>query len=97
LYYICDKEIKISKKIKKNNHEKIIHFSRCCFTKHGSICTNYVEFRQNAFTFTVYYYSPFQITGTIKRSDFGFGSKFGSPMLSDEVAIKANGEFGKAN
>jgi polyisoprenoid-binding protein YceI len=39
----------------------------------------------------------FQITGTIKRSDFGFGSKFGSPMLSDEVAIKANGEFGKAN
>ena len=39
----------------------------------------------------------FQVTGTIKRSDFGFGSKFGSPMLSDEVAIKANGEFGKAN
>jgi len=39
----------------------------------------------------------FQITGTIKRSDFGFGSKFSSPMLSDEVAIKANGEFGKAN
>jgi polyisoprenoid-binding protein YceI len=39
----------------------------------------------------------FQVTGTIKRSDFGFGSKFGSPMLSDEVAIKANGEFAKAN
>ena len=39
----------------------------------------------------------FQVTGTIKRSDFNFGSKFGSPMLSDEVAIKAVGEFGKAN
>lgn len=39
----------------------------------------------------------FQVTGTVKRSDFNFGSKFGSPMLSDEVAVKASGEFGKAN
>jgi polyisoprenoid-binding protein YceI len=39
----------------------------------------------------------FQITGTLKRSDFNFGSKFGSPMLSDEVTIKANGEFAKIN
>jgi len=39
----------------------------------------------------------FQVTGTIKRSDFSFGSKFGSPMLGDEVAFKAAGEFGKAN
>ncbi|PWK79980.1 polyisoprenoid-binding protein YceI [Mucilaginibacter oryzae] len=38
----------------------------------------------------------FQLTGTIKRSDFNFGSKFGAAILSDEVAIKANGEFGKA-
>jgi polyisoprenoid-binding protein YceI len=38
----------------------------------------------------------FQITGSINRSDFGFGSKYGSPMLSDEVTIKANGEFAKA-
>jgi polyisoprenoid-binding protein YceI len=38
----------------------------------------------------------FQLTGTIKRSDFGFGSKYSSPILSDEVVIKANGEFGKA-
>ena len=38
----------------------------------------------------------FQVTGTIKRSDFGFGSKYGAPMLSDEVTIKANGEFAKA-
>ncbi|MBC7400616.1 MAG: YceI family protein [Mucilaginibacter sp.] len=38
----------------------------------------------------------FQLTGEIKRSDFGFGSKFGSPMLSDEVQIKANGEFAKS-
>jgi polyisoprenoid-binding protein YceI len=39
----------------------------------------------------------FQVTGTIKRSDFNFGSKFGSPMLSDEVTFKAAGEFGKLN
>ncbi|WP_121810862.1 YceI family protein [Mucilaginibacter kameinonensis] len=38
----------------------------------------------------------FQLTGTIKRSDFNFGSKFGNAMVSDEVTIKANGEFGKA-
>jgi len=39
----------------------------------------------------------FQVSGTIKRSYFNFGSKFGYPTLSDEVAIKANGEFAKAN
>ncbi len=39
----------------------------------------------------------FKLSGTIKRSDFNFGSKFGSPMLSDEVTISANGEFAKAN
>jgi polyisoprenoid-binding protein YceI len=38
----------------------------------------------------------FQLTGEIKRSDFSFGSKFSSPMLSDEVQIKANGEFSKS-
>ena len=38
----------------------------------------------------------FQITGVIKRSDFNFGSGFGSSTLSDEVTVKANGEFGKA-
>lgn len=35
-----------------------------------------------------------QITGTIKRSDFGVGQKFPAPMISDEVHIKADGEFG---
>lgn len=36
----------------------------------------------------------FQLTGTIKRSDFNIGPKFPSPILSDEVQIKADGEFG---
>lgn len=36
-----------------------------------------------------------QITGTIKRSDFDIGPKFPAPMLSDEVVIKADGEFGQ--
>jgi len=35
----------------------------------------------------------FQLTGTIKRSDFNVGSKFPAPMISDEVRIKADGEF----
>lgn len=35
----------------------------------------------------------FQLTGIIKRSDFNFGAKFPAPMLSDEVRIKADGEF----
>jgi polyisoprenoid-binding protein YceI len=35
----------------------------------------------------------FQITGTIKRSDFNIGPGFPAPMISDEVHIKADGEF----
>ena len=35
-----------------------------------------------------------QIIGEIKRSDFGLGSKFPAPMISDVVTIKADGEFG---
>ena len=35
----------------------------------------------------------FQVTGTIKRSDFNLGNNFPAPMISDEVKIKADGEF----
>jgi polyisoprenoid-binding protein YceI len=35
----------------------------------------------------------FQVTGTIKRSDFNVGPKFPAPMISNEVMIKADGEF----
>ena len=37
-----------------------------------------------------------QITGVIKRSDFAVGNGFPSPMISDDVRIKADGEFGQA-
>jgi len=37
----------------------------------------------------------FKITGTLKRSDFGIGTKFPSAMLSEEVTIDAHGEFKK--
>lgn len=37
--------------------------------------------------------SGFQLTGILKRSDFNIGPKFQAPMLSDEVKIKADGEF----
>lgn len=35
----------------------------------------------------------FRLTGTLKRSDFGIGTKFPDAMVSDEVRIKADGEF----
>jgi polyisoprenoid-binding protein YceI len=35
----------------------------------------------------------FQVTGVIKRSDFSIGTGFPPPMISDEVRIKADGEF----
>lgn len=35
----------------------------------------------------------FQLTGMLKRSAFNFGPKFQAPMISDEVYIKADGEF----
>ena len=35
----------------------------------------------------------FQLDGVIKRSDFNIGAGFPAPMLSDEVRIKADGEF----
>ena len=37
----------------------------------------------------------FQVTGTVKRSDFNIGANFPPPMISDEVRIKADGEFFK--
>lgn len=37
----------------------------------------------------------FQVLGTIKRSDFGIGAGFPPSMISDEVRIKADGEFAK--
>lgn len=37
--------------------------------------------------------SGFQLTGILKRSDFGVGPKFPAPMISDELSIKADGEF----
>ena len=35
----------------------------------------------------------FQVTGIIKRTDFGVGNKYPAAMLSDEIRIKADGEF----
>ncbi len=37
----------------------------------------------------------FQLTGTINRSDFNIGAGFPPPMISNEVTIKADGEFTK--
>ena len=37
----------------------------------------------------------FKIKGKIKRSDFSIGNGFPAPMISDEVVIKAYGEFGQ--
>jgi len=37
----------------------------------------------------------FKVSGTIKRSDFGFGTKYPAAMLSEEVTLNANTEFVK--
>lgn len=37
----------------------------------------------------------FKVSGTIKRSDFNFGTKYPNGMLSDEVVLNANTEFVK--
>jgi len=37
----------------------------------------------------------FKVSGTIKRSDFAFGGKYPSAMLSDEITLNANTEFVK--
>jgi len=34
-------------------------------------------------------------TGTLKRSDFNFGSKFGAPVLGDDVQFTIDIEAGK--
>ncbi|HEX3384801.1 MAG TPA: YceI family protein [Mucilaginibacter sp.] len=41
--------------------------------------------------------ASFQVTGTVKRSDYHFGSKYGSPMMGDDVSFKAAGEFARTN
>jgi polyisoprenoid-binding protein YceI len=38
----------------------------------------------------------FKLTGTLKRSDFNIGSNTPTVVVSDEIEIKADGEFGKA-
>jgi polyisoprenoid-binding protein YceI len=38
----------------------------------------------------------FKLTGTLKRSDFNIGSNTPSTIVSDEIEIKADGEFEKA-
>ena len=35
----------------------------------------------------------FQLTGSLKRSDFGIGTKTPASFIGDEVSIKADGEF----
>lgn len=37
-----------------------------------------------------------QVTGTIKRLEFGIGLKFPESMISDEIQIKFDGEFKKS-
>jgi len=37
----------------------------------------------------------FKISGTFNRKDFGVGTGFGSAMLSDDITVIANTEFGK--
>jgi polyisoprenoid-binding protein YceI len=38
----------------------------------------------------------FQLTGTVKRTDFNLAASYPDAMISDEIVIKADGEFGAA-
>jgi polyisoprenoid-binding protein YceI len=38
----------------------------------------------------------FQLTGILKRTDFDIGGRYPAPILSDEITIKADGEFKEA-
>lgn len=40
-----------------------------------------------------YIIAGFQVTGTINRSDFNIGTEVSKSLISDEIFIKANGEF----
>ena len=35
----------------------------------------------------------FQLTGSLKRSDFGIGPNYPASLIGDKVSIKADGEF----
>ncbi|WP_158799646.1 YceI family protein [Pedobacter sp. L105] len=37
----------------------------------------------------------FKVTGTLKRADFGIGSKYPNAIVSDEITLNANTEFVK--
>jgi len=37
----------------------------------------------------------FKIAGTLKRSDFAIGASMGNAMISDDITLIANAEFGK--
>ena len=39
----------------------------------------------------------FKLSGTINRKDFGIAPNAPNAMLSEDVTINANGEFGKVN
>jgi len=40
--------------------------------------------------------SGFSATGTLKRSDYNFGAKYGPPMIGDEVKFTIDVEIGKS-
>ena len=79
------------KKVGKNKYKLIGNLSLHGITKPVTLKLEYRGSVENAMNKKQT--AGFKVTGTIKRSDFNLGSGFPEPMISDEVRIKADGEF----
>lgn len=79
------------KKVKKDSYKLTGNLSMHGITKPVTMDLQYRGTVENAMSKKAT--AGFQLTGTIKRSDFGVGLNFAAPMISDEVRIKADGEF----
>lgn len=79
------------KKVGKNKYKLIGNLSLHGITKPVTLKLEYRGSVENAMNKKQT--AGFKVTGTIKRSDFNLGSGFPEPMISDDVRIKADGEF----
>jgi polyisoprenoid-binding protein YceI len=79
------------KKIGKDKYKLSGNLTLHGITKPVTMNLNYRGVTQNPMSKATT--AGFQLEGVIKRSDFNVGPGFTAPILSDEVRIKADGEF----
>ncbi|RYZ53103.1 MAG: polyisoprenoid-binding protein [Sphingobacteriales bacterium] len=79
------------KKVSKNKYKLTGNLTMHGITKPVTMDLHYTGTTANPMSKTQT--TGFQLTGTIKRSDFNIGGGFPEAMISDVVRIKADGEF----